>query len=106
MRKAHIFASLSRSDGTSISLLEALACGLFPVLSDIPPNREWLDERAHNAALVPLDQPETLAAALEQAILDGDLRRKAAVFNRDLVSQRADSHKIMSILASRLESMP
>jgi len=31
-----------RSDGSSVSLMEALACGLPALVSDIPGNREWL----------------------------------------------------------------
>ena len=41
-RAADLYISTSHSDGTSISLLEALACGLPVLLSDIPGNREWV----------------------------------------------------------------
>lgn len=40
--QADIYLSASHSDGTSISLLEALACGRPALLSDIPGNREWI----------------------------------------------------------------
>ena len=42
-RMADLYVSASRTDGTSISLLEALACGTPALLSDIPGNREWLE---------------------------------------------------------------
>ena len=61
LQSAHIYASVSRSDGTSTSLLEALACGLYPILSDIPQNREWVSAELQNGNLVPLEQPEVLA---------------------------------------------
>lgn len=99
---AHLFVSLSRSDGTSISLLEALACGLFPILSDIPPNREWVDPAAENGLLVPLDEPRALAAALRRAMGDADLRARAAAFNRQLILQRADARKNMTTLVGKL----
>lgn len=41
-RAADIYLSASHSDGTSISLLEALACGIPALVSDIPGNREWI----------------------------------------------------------------
>lgn len=41
-RAADLYVSTSHSDGTSISLLEALASGLPVLLSDIPGNREWV----------------------------------------------------------------
>lgn len=39
---ADLFVSPSHSDGTSVSLLEALACGRPALVSDIPSNREWV----------------------------------------------------------------
>ena len=39
---AKIWVSIPESDATSISLLEAMACGSIPVVSDLPANREWI----------------------------------------------------------------
>jgi glycosyltransferase involved in cell wall biosynthesis len=39
---ADVYVSASRSDGSSVSLLEAMACGLPSLVSDIPGNREWV----------------------------------------------------------------
>ena len=41
-RSAELYLSASRSDGTSISLLEALACGCPVLVSDIPGNQAWI----------------------------------------------------------------
>jgi len=105
LQSSSIYVSLSHSDGTSISLLEALACGLFPILSDIPQNREWIDSKLENGLLVPLDQPQVLAEALERAILDKNLRLKSSVINRQLILERANSRINIAILASRLEQI-
>lgn len=105
LKRAHIYVSLSRSDGTSTSLLEALACGLFPVVSDIPQNREWIDPEAGNGILVPLDQPRELAASLILAISDPGRRMRAAEYNRRLVIERANSPRNMATLAAKLESI-
>ncbi|HSM26139.1 MAG TPA: glycosyltransferase, partial [Anaerolineaceae bacterium] len=37
-----LYISASFSDGSSVSLLEALACGLPVLVSDIPGNKEWI----------------------------------------------------------------
>ena len=42
-RAADLYVSASHSDGSSISLLEAMACGCPVLVSDIPGNREWVD---------------------------------------------------------------
>jgi glycosyltransferase involved in cell wall biosynthesis len=39
---ADLYVSASFSDGTSISLLEAMACGCPALVSDIPGNQEWV----------------------------------------------------------------
>ncbi len=41
---ADLYISASHSDGTSISLLEAMACGCPVLVSDIPGNREWVQQ--------------------------------------------------------------
>ncbi len=41
---ADLYISTSHSDGTSISLLESLACGTPVLLTDIPGNQEWITD--------------------------------------------------------------
>ena len=41
-RAADLYISSSHSDGTSISLLEAIASGVPVLLTDIPSNKEWV----------------------------------------------------------------
>jgi glycosyltransferase involved in cell wall biosynthesis len=43
-READLFISPSHVDGSSVSLLEALASGTPVLVSDIPANREWVSE--------------------------------------------------------------
>jgi glycosyltransferase involved in cell wall biosynthesis len=41
---ADIYLSASYSDGSSVSLLEAMACGLPSFVTDIAGNREWIEK--------------------------------------------------------------
>ena len=41
-RAADLYISASYSDGTSVSLLESMACGIPAIVSDIPSNQEWV----------------------------------------------------------------
>jgi glycosyltransferase involved in cell wall biosynthesis len=41
---ADIYISPSHVDGSSVSLLEALACGMPCLVSDIAGNKEWVEE--------------------------------------------------------------
>ena len=103
-RRSQVYVSLSRSDGTSVALMEALAAGIFPVLSDIPQNREWVSPREDNGILVPFERPEILARALTRALRDSGMRARAASYNRQQVVDRADSSRNMKALLGILEA--
>ncbi len=60
---ADAYLSCSAVDGSSVSLLEALACGLPVVVSDIEGNREWV-EQGKNGWLAPACSPESFAKRL------------------------------------------
>jgi len=83
-----LYVSCSESDSTSVSLLEAMACGLFPIVSDIPGNREWIDD-GENGFLFPVGDSKTLAEKITHAASDIDLRKKAFKLNIDLIIQKA-----------------
>jgi len=84
---ADVFVSVPSSDATSVALLQAMAAGCFPVVSDLPAVREWVDDGV-NGFRVPLHSPTALAHAVERALADGALRREAAVINRRIVEER------------------
>jgi len=88
-RAADLFVSATYSDGTSISLLEAYACGLPVLVSDIPGNTEWV-KPGKTGWLFPTGKIEALAdamvAAYEQRQNLPDMGRAA----RELAEQRGD----------------
>jgi glycosyltransferase involved in cell wall biosynthesis len=44
LASSDVYVSTSLSDSTSLSLQEAMACGLPTVVSDLPANREWVKD--------------------------------------------------------------
>ncbi|MGB2989120.1 MAG: glycosyltransferase [Candidatus Zixiibacteriota bacterium] len=59
-RQSDIYVSTSRSDSTSVSLLEAMNFGSIPIVTDIPGNREWIEDQ-NNGFLFPTSDHEALA---------------------------------------------
>lgn len=66
-RAADLYISTSHSDGTSISLLEALGCGTPVVLTDIPGNREWITQPGDVGWLFRDGDVHGLSQAIQQA---------------------------------------
>ena len=103
LQGAGFYLSASLSDGSSASLLEAMATGLYPIVTDIPANREWVTPGV-NGALFPAGDAAGLAAAIERACRQPDLIPAAAAMNRRIVAERADKRGTMTALAALLET--
>ncbi|MFQ5853125.1 MAG: glycosyltransferase, partial [Candidatus Binatia bacterium] len=87
-RTSNLYVSTALSDGTSVSLLEAMASGAFPIVSDLPGNREWIKDH-ENGYLIPTDDPRLLADRVVRAFRNVTLRMSAARKNIDIVRQRS-----------------
>ncbi|MCC6686140.1 MAG: glycosyltransferase [Fimbriimonadaceae bacterium] len=83
LQESDYFVSMSKSDGTATSVLEALSCGLTPILSDIPANRPWSQH------LVAVDDITRLALVMERMIREP--RTGTFPEARDLVVRTADA---------------
>lgn len=100
LRAHDLYISASWWDGTSLSLLEAMAAGLFPVVSRIPANEDWL-EHGRDALLHAPGDAADLARMIERAWAQPDLRAAAAARNRARVLERGDRTANMA----RLEAL-
>lgn len=87
-RTAQIVVSPSVHDGSPNSLLEALACGCFPIAGDLESIREWITH-GKNGLLVNPNNPQEIAEAILLGLEREDLRRDAAGLNADLISAKA-----------------
>jgi len=88
-RRAEISVSPSTHDGTPNTLLEAMACGCFPIAGDLESVREWLVRGETGLIVHPADD-EGLAWAILRALEDEGMRATAARRNREVIRQRAD----------------
>jgi len=70
MRRASIYVSASLADGTSIALLEAIAAGLIPVVTDIEANRAHVTH-GKDGFLFEVKNPRGCADMLVRALTEG-----------------------------------
>ena len=87
--RADVYLSGSLSDSTSLSLLEAMASGAVPVVSDIEGNREWVSE-GQGARLFTPGDAGAMTRALDAALADTAWRDSARAHNRAVVEARGD----------------
>lgn len=62
-KKSWVYVSASLSDGSSVSLMEALSAGLICITSNFPSNAEWI-ENGSNGYTFENGRPESLAKVL------------------------------------------
>jgi glycosyltransferase involved in cell wall biosynthesis len=94
LARADIYVSPSPSDSTSVSLLEAMAMGLCPVVPDIEGNREWV-EPEKSGLLYRTGDAKALAAQLSSLLENSSRCVAIGKRARDVVEERGRwSHTI------------
>lgn len=100
---ADVYISPSHVDGSSVSLMEALACGLPCLVSDIPANREWVAE-GDNGWLFRDGDADDLAAKILSAISQRENLPGIGRAGRRSAQRRADWRKNAEVLMNAYES--
>lgn len=88
---ADVYISTSLSDGTSLSLLEALACGLGIIVTDVPAIKEWIN--SENGILVGIKNTAQTAEAMEKYYNNRVLIKQHGEKNIQIAKERADWDK-------------
>ena len=86
-RRCHVASLPSRREGLPMALLEAAACGRAMIATDVPGCRE-VAIQGETGLLVPVDDSDALAAAIERLDRDPALRRAFAARARVLAETR------------------
>ena len=81
-KKAKYYISIPTSDSTAVSLLEAMAFGCYPIVSNIPANREWIIDGCNGSFFVEdmsLPKVEENISSINQKII-----MKRAIFSQSI----------------------
>jgi glycosyltransferase involved in cell wall biosynthesis len=87
VKKSKVYLSATKSDGSSLSLLEAMACGCYPVLSNIPSNREWVVDGLNGVLFNSFDNAKQILILLLKE--NSDFFEDNAKKNQNLISKKA-----------------
>lgn len=89
LEQANFYISTPITEGVSASLFEAMACGCFPIVSDLPGNRSWIQQKV-NGILVNIENEFNLAEELQWAFNNNDFTKRAISQNRKFVEENAN----------------
>ena len=88
LRKSDVYIATVATDGVSASLLEAMASGVFPIVTNNASNRLWI-KNGVNGYLVDYGDYQGLAQRIKNALENVELRKHAAEINRQIVDKKA-----------------
>ena len=91
LKKSDFYISASEVDGSSVSLLQAMALGVIPIVSDIPANSQWVKEGGTGYKFA-LSSPELEVTEIIKNIKTNNLNEISSNCQR-IVSSNADWSK-------------
>ena len=101
LRRASVYVTASRVDGTSVTLLQAMACGVPVVASANAGNADWVEDGV-TGLVFPVGDTRALCHAIERALREGDNVISAA---REQVHERANWRHNIQQLKELFESL-
>ncbi len=101
---ADVFVTVPSIDATSVSLLEAMACGNAIIASDLPSNHEWISDKCNGFVVQPRDV-ETLTEKTLQLLADPDLRQRFGKRCIEIVRSRAGYADNMALVEKLYKSL-
>lgn len=88
LKTSTVYISIPTSDSTSVTLLEGMASGIFPIVSDLPANREWIIDNKNGYILNSTDE-KNLSELMIKSIINDNLKKDAKSINESIINERA-----------------
>jgi glycosyltransferase involved in cell wall biosynthesis len=95
--KSNFYFTLPESDATSVSLLEAMAYGCIPIVSNLEANKEWIIDGRNG-----IIEKENLLKDIEKAIENHD---RITLLNQEIIMKKGIFPENIKRLIKRIESL-
>jgi len=92
LNSADIYISNSYTDGSSVSLLEAMACGLSPIVTRIESIEEWVKDD-YNGYLVDIENPDQMMNKILELTNSKEKLIRFSNNNKDIAQSKLDWNK-------------
>lgn len=100
LRAAQIYIAVPETEGVSASLFEAMACGCFPIVSDLPANRAFINS-GKNGFLVPVGDTIAIAQAISDYLENPESFSEGIIQNRAYIEKYCNLELNMQHFFSR-----
>ncbi len=104
MRAFDVFVLPSQAEGISNTILEAMACGLPVIATDVGGNGELVDV-GHTGTLVPANDPQALAEAMAIYANDPQMRQQQGENGRGRINERFSMAQMLAAYGGVYEQL-
>ena len=104
LQQSNLYISMPTTEGVSASLFEAMACGCFPIITDLPGNRGWIKQK-ENGILIESQNIEKLADEILWAFQNSEVRQKAVLENRKFIEENVNYAINMKKIADKYHQL-
>jgi len=95
LSSSDVYVSTSLSDGgMPLSTLEAMACGLAPVVTDVADNKKWIKD-GESGFIVPTKDPKSLAEKIIYTLKNKEYVMEFGRINRKIVEEKQNYYREM-----------
>lgn len=101
LEDAHLFVLASLNEGVPVAVMEAMAMSMPIVVTDVGGTSE-LVESGFDGILVPPQNPQMMADAIEKVLKSPELAQRLSQRSRSKVMENFDCHRSAKVLASNL----
>jgi len=104
LHNSDIYVSTAISDGTPVSVLEAMACGKACIVTDVGGVSEWIKNDI-NGLLIPPGQPDILTEKIVELAENLEKRKELGKEARKTITLSGDWNKIMKWVRNDYENL-
>jgi len=104
LQESNFYISMPTTEGVSASLFEAMACGCYPIVTNLPGNKSWISNR-ENGILVTSEHYKKLAEEIIWASQNDILIKSAVKANRKFIEENANYAINMKIIADKYHQL-
>ncbi|MFA0823871.1 MAG: glycosyltransferase family 4 protein [Methanomethylovorans sp.] len=104
LHNCDIYVSTALSDGTPVSVLEAMACAKPCIVTDVGGVSEWIDDGLNGCLFTPRN-PQELAQKILELAADPIKREKLGINAHKVIEERGDWYRIMEDVREQYEEL-